>query len=142
MNGAINLRGRSSLLDNFIGSLKNKFYSLNAVTVYHEKLPKELTIPSMYFPAPITTPISHSKDEYRVNYTINVQIFESNTLKAVKKAEQVATKIRKAKGIVNFVDKEGNVTEDYFIVDSISTQEMAYGIAQVTIDWHYDFNYI
>lgn len=129
------------MLDQMLGSIKAYFYKLWNVGVYDKELPEEVKVPSMYFPQPNILPTPHTKESYRNNYTMNVQMLAQDSKEAVEKAEMIAQSIRQNNFKIPILNEDGSETGGHLIFESVEVMKMEEMIAQVMLEWYYDFPY-
>lgn len=129
------------MLDQFIGSIKNYFYTRNNVPIYDEEIPDTIQVPSMYFPQPNILPLPFTKGSYQNNYIMNIQVFEEDTPKAMSKAESIAQTIRSNKNQIPLLNADGTATEKLITFSSVACERMESGIVQVRLEWENEFNY-
>lgn len=131
------------MLEQFIGTIKNYFYTRFPVPVFDKELPENLIVPSLYFPQPEIMDGYYSKNKYQVNYTLDVQIFHKSTAEALQVAESITQEIRRNKSVMHLIHADGTVSDESIFFDTITSMEMGTeGIVQVRLMWSYEYDYI
>ncbi|MES1049349.1 hypothetical protein FOA24_07800 [Bacillus thuringiensis] len=125
------------------GSMKAFVYdSLPANTfVYHDQVPEELVIPSVYYPILSINDDKTSKDHYTLLYTMIVRFFNTTTDKAMQTAEMIANKIRSKGYTVHIRNEDGNESMDTIYFRRVTTAPSGVGSAQLTMIFEYQQAY-
>ncbi|EOP60962.1 hypothetical protein IKQ_06193 [Bacillus cereus VDM053] len=125
------------------GSMKAFVYdSLPTNTfVYHDQVPEELVIPSVYYPILSINDDKTSKDHYTLLYTMIVRFFNTTTDKAMQTAEMIANKIRSKGYTVHLRNEDGNESMDTIYFRRVTTAPSGVGSAQLTMIFEYQQTY-
>lgn len=126
------------------GSMKAfVFDSLPSNTlVYHDQVPEELAIPSVYFPILSINDDKTSKDHFTLLYTMTVRFFNTSTDKAMQAAEKVANKIRSNGYTVHLRNEDGSESFDTIYFRRVTTAPSGVGSAQLTMIFEYQQAYV
>ncbi|MEX0134922.1 hypothetical protein MRBLBA71_001459 [Bacillus nitratireducens] len=125
------------------GSMKAFVYdSLPTNTfAYHDQVPEELVIPSVYYPILSINDDKTSKDHYTLLYTMIVRFFNTTTDKAMQTAEMIANKIRSKGYTVHLRNEDGNESMDTIYFRRVTTAPSGVGSAQLTMIFEYQQTY-
>jgi len=125
------------------GSMKAFVYdSLPANTfVYHDQVPEELVIPSVYYPILSINDDKTSKDHYTLLYTMIVRFFNTTTDKAMQTAEMIANKIRSNGYTVHLRNEDSSESMDTTYFRRVTTAPSGVGSAQLTMIFEYQQAY-
>lgn len=117
------------------GSMKAFVYdSLPTNTfAYHDQVPEELVIPSVYYPILSINDSKTSKDHYTLLYTMIVRFFNTTTDKAMQTAEMIANKIRSNGYTVHLRNEDGSESLDTIYIRRVTTAPSGVGSAQLTM---------
>ncbi|HDR4568982.1 phage tail terminator family protein [Bacillus paranthracis] len=126
------------------GSMKAFVYdSLPDNTLaYHDQVPEELVIPSVYYPILSINDDKTSKDHYTLLYTMVVRFFNETTDKAMQAAEKVANKIRSGGYTVHLRNEDGSESIDTIYFRRVTTAPSGVGSAQLTMIFEYQQAYV
>ncbi|MBO1583125.1 DUF6838 family protein [Bacillus sp. XF8] len=126
------------------GSMKAFVYSdLPSNTLaYHDQVPEELAIPSVYFPILSINDDKTSKDHYTLLYTMTVRFFNTTTDKAMQEAEKVANKIRSNGYTIHLRNVDGSESIDTIYFQRVTTAPSGVGSAQLTMIFEYQQAYV
>lgn len=125
--------GGKMLLEQIIGSIQAYFCQVWPVTLYTDKVPTELEIPSLYIPVPSANDADFSKDAYSNLYTQKVNLYAATDSAALLKAEEIAQSIRKKKYIIPIQNEDGSEAGVLLRFSRINTNIIADYTAQVTM---------
>ncbi|PEE26067.1 hypothetical protein, partial [Bacillus toyonensis] len=75
---------------------------------YHDQVPEEIRIPSVYFPHLSTNDLKNTKDHFTLLYTMTVRFFNATTEEAMELADEIANKIRRSGYTLNLRNEDGS----------------------------------
>lgn len=118
-------------------------YDINPVKVYTDRIPQDMDIPCMYFPAPIVTSSPDTITGYRNTYQLFIKLFAKKTQQAHSKAHEIAEKLRASRGIIPVVGFDGDQSEEYMQVNlDVQTKAVDDGVAQLAVKWESQYPFI
>ncbi|MBO1583152.1 DUF6838 family protein [Bacillus sp. XF8] len=125
------------------GSMKAFVYDNlpNGTFAYHDQVPEELVIPSVYYPILSINDSKTSKDHYTLLYTMTVRFFNTTTDKAMQAAEKVANKIRSNGYTMPLRNVDGSESIDTIYFQRVTTAPSGVGSAQLTMIFEYQQAY-
>ncbi|HWR07102.1 hypothetical protein [Sporomusa sp.] len=130
------------MLQDEIGSIMKSCHTLNPVKIYPERIPQNMSIPSMYFPVPLVSSSGDTFSTYRNSYQLFIKVFACTTQEAHNKAHIIAEGIRKARCVIPVISQAGPPTGLYMRLSSdIQTKELDDGVAQITLKWDSRYPY-
>lgn len=126
------------------GSMKAFVYDNlpSGTFAYHDQVPEELVIPSVYYPILSINDSKNSKDHYTLLYTMTVRFFNTTTDKAMQAAEKVANKIRSNGYTIHLRNVDGSESTDTIYFQRVTTAPSGVGSAQLTMIFEYQQAYI
>ncbi|PEU05225.1 hypothetical protein CN527_02475 [Bacillus cereus] len=126
------------------GSMKAFVYDSlpNNTLAYHDQVPEELVIPSVYYPILSINDLKTSKDHYTLLYTMTVRFFNTTTDKAMQAAENVANKIRSNGYTIHLRNVDGSESIDTIYFQRVTTAPSGVGSAQLTMIFEYQQAYM
>jgi len=136
--------GEIIMYEQIHGSMKAFVYdSLPAnIFAYHDQVPEELVIPSVYYPILSINDSKTSKDHYTLLYTMTVRFFNATTDKAMQTAEKVANKIRSNGYTVHLRNEDGSESIETIYFRRVTTAPSGVGSAQLTMIFEYQQAYV
>lgn len=129
-------------IDQMLGSIKGYFYKQWNVVCLTKQIPIEVPIPSMFFPSSNTIANPDTKLNYENTYSLNVKLFHQSSAEALIQAENIAQSIRKHRESIPLLNPDGTETSNSIIFERIETEIIDTGVAQISLQWNYKFNYI
>lgn len=130
------------MLQDEIGSIMKFCYGKNPVKVYADRIPQNMVIPSMYFPAPIVVSSGDTTTTYRNSYQLFVKIFAASSQQAHTTAHYIAEGIRQRRCIIPVIALDGTYTGKYMrLKTDIQTKELDDGVAQLALKWDSRYAY-
>lgn len=125
------------------GSMKAFVYdSLPTNTfAYHDQVPEEIVIPSVYYPILSINDTKTSKDHYTLLYTMTVRFFNATTDIAMQTAEKVANQIRSNGYTIHLRNEDGSESTDTVYFQRVTTAPSGVGSAQLTMIFEYQQAY-
>ena len=109
--------------------------------VYHDQVPEEIRIPSVYFPHLSTNDLKNTKDHFTLLYTMTVRFFNATTKEAMELADKIANKIRRSGYTLNLRNEDGSESTDDVYFLRVSTAPVVVGSAQLTMIFEYQQTY-
>lgn len=109
---------------------------------YHDQVPEEIRIPSVYFPHLSTNDLKNTKDHFTLLYTMTVRFFNATTEAAMELADEVANKIRRSGYTLNLRNEDGSESTDDVYFLRVTTAPVVVGSAQLTMIFEYQQTYI
>lgn len=100
---------------------------------YHDQVPEEIRIPSVYFPHLSTNDLKNTKDHFTLLYTMTVRFFNATTEEAMVLADEVANKIRRSGYTLNLRNEDGSESTDDVYFRRVTTAPVVVGSAQLTM---------
>ena len=110
--------------------------------VYHDQVPEEIRIPSVYFPHLSTNDLKNTKDHFTLLYTMTVRFFNATTKEAMELADKIANKIRRSGYTLNLRNEDGSESTDDVYFLRVTTAPVVVGSAQLTMIFEYEQSYI
>ncbi|MGZ7151882.1 hypothetical protein [Bacillus sp. BC08] len=108
---------------------------------YHEQVPEEIRIPSVYFPHLSTNDMNNTKDSFTLLYTMTVRIFYATSSEAMQIAEEIADKIRRSRTLY-LRNEDGSESSDTVYFKRVTTAPSGVGSAQLTMIFEYQQAYV
>lgn len=131
------------MLQDEIGSIMRCCYDINPVKIYTDRIPQDMTIPCMYFPAPIVISVTDTITGYRNTYQLFVKVFAKKTQQAHFKAHEIAEKMRASRGIIPVIGFNGDPSEEYMQVNlGLQTKVIDDGVVQLALKWDSQYPFI
>lgn len=125
------------MLQDEFGSIMKFCYNHNPVKIYSDRIPQDMIIPCMYFPAPIVLSSSDTITSYKNTYQMFVKVFAEKTQQAHRQVHSIAEELRKARGIIATINLDGTPTNEYMSIDlDIQTKSLDEGIVQLALRWN------
>ncbi|HFK1428027.1 MULTISPECIES: hypothetical protein [Bacillus cereus group] len=109
--------------------------------VYHDQVPEEIRIPSVYFPHLSTNDLKNTKDHFTLLYTMTVRFFNATTKEAMELADKIANKIRRSGYTLNLRNEDGSESTDDVYFLRVTTAPVVVGSAQLTMIFEYQQTY-
>ncbi|PER25435.1 hypothetical protein [Bacillus cereus] len=109
---------------------------------YHDQVPEEIRIPSVYFPHLSTNDLKNTKDHFTLLYTMTVRFFNATTEEAMELADEIANKIRRSGYTLNLRNEDGSESTDTVYFRRVTTAPVVVGSAQLTMIFEYQEAYI
>ncbi|MCS3600147.1 MULTISPECIES: hypothetical protein [Bacillus] len=107
---------------------------------YHEQVPEEIRVPSVYFPHLSTNDLGTSKDSFSLLYTMTVRFFYATSSEAMQIAEGIADKIRRSR-ILYLRNEDGSESVDTVYFKRVTTAPSGVGSSQLTMIFEYQQAY-
>ncbi|WCS66558.1 terminal tail protein [Bacillus phage 0105phi7-2] len=107
---------------------------------YHEQVPEEIRIPSVYFPHLSTNDMNNTKDSFTLLYTMTVRFFNATSSEAMQIAEEIADKIRRSRTLY-LRNEDGSESSDTVYFKRVTTAPSGVGSAQLTMIFEYQQAY-
>ncbi|MEH7186475.1 hypothetical protein [Bacillus toyonensis] len=107
---------------------------------YHEQVPEEIRIPSVYFPHLSTNDMNNTKDSFTLLYTMTVRFFYATSSEAMQIAEEIADKIRRSRTLY-LRNEDGSESSDTVYFKRVTTAPSGVGSAQLTMIFEYQQAY-
>lgn len=123
------------LLNPEIGSIVKTFQSINKVPVYIDLIPKNFSVPSMYFPTPQTDSYRSSFSGFTKDYQIFVKVFDKSSLLAQNAAENITNNILENHSVIPIYNPDGTQSGYYLRIDKIVSRKIDEGVIQIEINW-------
>lgn len=131
------------MLQDEIGSVMRFCYDINPVKIYTDRIPQDMVVPCMYFPAPIVTSSTDTITGYRNTYQLFVKVFAQKTQQAHIKAHEIAEQIRACRGIIAVIGFDGDPSQEYMQVNlGLQTKVIDDGVVQLAIKWDSQYPFI
>ncbi|MFJ6034313.1 hypothetical protein CN544_28645 [Bacillus toyonensis] len=108
---------------------------------YHEQVPEEIRIPSVYFPHLSTNDMNNTKDSFTLLYTMTVRFFYATSSEAMQIAEEIADKIRRSRTLY-LRNEDGSESSDTVYFKRVTTAPSGVGSAQLTMIFEYQQAYV
>lgn len=108
---------------------------------YHDQVPEEIRIPSVYFPHLSTNDLKNTKDHFTLLYTMTVRFFNATTKEAMELADKIANKIRRSGYTLNLRNEDGSESTDDVYFLRVTTAPVVVGSAQLTMIFEYQQTY-
>lgn len=109
---------------------------------YHDQVPEEIRIPSVYFPHLSTNDLKNTKDHFTLLYTMTVRFFNATTEEAMELADEIANKIRRSGYTLNLLNEDGSESTDDVYFLRVTTAPVVVGSAQLTMIFEYQQTYL
>lgn len=109
---------------------------------YHDQVPEEIRIPSVYFPHLSTNDLKNTKDHFTLLYTMTVRFFNATTEEAMELADEIANKIRRSGYTLNLRNEDGSESTDDVYFSRVTTAPVVVGSAQLTMIFEYQQTYL
>ncbi|PFM11696.1 hypothetical protein COJ40_09055 [Bacillus cereus] len=109
---------------------------------YHDQVPEEIKIPSVYFPQLSTNDLKNTKDHFTLLYTMTVRFFNATTEEAMELADGIANKIRRSGYTLNLRNEDGSESTDDVYFRRVTTAPVVVGSAQLTLIFEYQQTYL
>ncbi|WP_157410642.1 hypothetical protein [Bacillus albus] len=109
---------------------------------YHDQVPEEIRIPSVYFPHLSTNDLKNTKDHFTLLYTMTVRFFNATTKEAMELADEIANKIRRSGYTLNLRNEDGSESADDVYFLRVTTAPVVVGSAQLTMIFEYQQTYL
>lgn len=109
---------------------------------YHDQVPEEIRIPSVYFPHLSTNDLKNTKDHFTLLYTMTVRFFNATTEEAMELADEIANKIRRSGYTLNLRNEDGSESTDTVYFRRVTTAPVVVGSAQLTMIFEYQQTYL
>ncbi|EOQ15434.1 hypothetical protein KQ3_05903 [Bacillus cereus B5-2] len=109
---------------------------------YHDQVPEEIRIPSVYFPHLSTNDLKNTKDHFTLLYTMTVRFFNATTEEAMELADEIANKIRRSGYTLSLRNEDGSESTDDVYFRRVTTAPVVVGSAQLTMIFEYQQTYI
>lgn len=107
---------------------------------YHEQVPEEIRVPSVYFPHLSTNDSGTSKDSFSLLYTMTVRFFYATSSEAMQIAEGIADKIRRSRTLY-LRNEDGSESVDTVYFKRVTTAPSGVGSSQLTMIFEYQQAY-
>ena len=131
------------MLQDEIGSILRFCYDINPVKIYTDRIPQDMAIPCMYFPAPMVISAVDTITGYRNTYQLFAKVFDKKTQQAHVKAHEIAEKIRASRGIIPVIGFNGDPSEEYMQVNlGLQTKVIDDGVVQLALKWDSQYPFI
>ncbi|MGX5574119.1 hypothetical protein ACWKTS_22570 [Bacillus toyonensis] len=124
------------------GSMKAFVFDnlLQGTFAYHEQVPEEIRVPSVYFPHLSTNDMNNTKDSFTLLYTMTVRFFNATSSEAMQIAEEIADKIRRSRTLY-LRNEDGSESSDTVYFKRVTTAPSGVGSAQLTMIFEYQQAY-
>ncbi|MDR4942924.1 hypothetical protein COM40_12090 [Bacillus wiedmannii] len=109
---------------------------------YHDQVPEEIRIPSVYFPHLSTNDLKNTKDHFTLLYTMTVRFFNATTEEAMELADEIANKIRRSGYTLSLRNEDGSESTDDVYFLRVTTAPVVVGSAQLTMIFEYQQTYL
>ncbi|BCC74241.1 hypothetical protein BCJMU51_p2096 (plasmid) [Bacillus cereus] len=109
---------------------------------YHDQVPEEIRIPSVYFPHLSTNDLKNTKDHFTLLYTMTVRFFNVTTEEAMMLADNIANKIRRSGYKLSLRNEDGSESTDDVYFRRVTTAPVVVGSAQLTMIFEYQQTYL
>ncbi|MDX5886264.1 hypothetical protein ACQVN8_25610 [Bacillus paranthracis] len=109
---------------------------------YHDQVPEEIRIPSVYFPHLSTNDLKNTKDHFTLLYTMTVRFFNATTEEAMMLADEIADKIRRSGYKLSLRNEDGSESTDDVYFRRVTTAPVVVGSAQLTMIFEYQQTYL
>lgn len=109
---------------------------------YHDQVPEEIRIPSVYFPHLSTNDLKNTKDHFTLLYTMTVRFFNATTEEAMELADEIANKIRRSGYTLSLRNEDGSESTDDVYFHRVTTAPVVVGSAQLTMIFEYQQTYL
>lgn len=109
---------------------------------YHDQVPEEIRIPSVYFPHLSTNDLKNTKDHFTLLYTMTVRFFNATTEEAMMLADDIANKIRRSGYTLYLRNEDGSESTDTVYFKRVTTAPVVVGSAQLTMIFEYQQTYL
>ncbi|MCU5173776.1 hypothetical protein [Bacillus paranthracis] len=109
---------------------------------YHDQVPEEIRIPSVYFPHLSTNDLKNTKDHFTLLYTMTVRFFNATTEEAMMLADEIANKIRRSGYKLSLRNEDGSESTDDVYFRRVTTAPVVVGSAQLTMIFEYQQTYL
>ncbi|EJV56008.1 hypothetical protein IEO_05509 [Bacillus wiedmannii] len=109
---------------------------------YHDQVPEEIKVPSVYFPHLSTNDLKNTKDHFTLLYTMTVRFFNATTEEAMELADEIANKIRRSGYTLNLRNEDGSESTDDVYFSRVTTAPVVVGSAQLTMIFEYQQTYL
>ncbi|EEM68483.1 MULTISPECIES: hypothetical protein [Bacillus cereus group] len=107
---------------------------------YHDQVPEEIRVPSVYFPHLSTNDSGTSKDSFSLLYTMTVRFFYATSSEAMQIAEGIADKIRRSRTLY-LRNEDGSESVDTVYFKRVTTAPSGVGSSQLTMIFEYQQAY-
>lgn len=107
---------------------------------YHDQVPEEIRIPSVYFPHLSANDTNNTKDSFTLLYTMTVRFFYATSSEAMQIAEEIADKIRRSRTLY-LRNEDGSESSDTVYFKRVTTAPSGVGSAQLTMIFEYQQAY-
>jgi 5-hydroxyisourate hydrolase-like protein (transthyretin family) len=102
---------------------------------YFDRVPENMIIPCVFYPAPTLDPDSFSTSAFSTVFTMYVKVMDISNLSAAGKASKVIQAICKNRYKVPLVDENGKKTGKNFRIESLKSEKVDEGVYQLTFTW-------
>lgn len=109
---------------------------------YHEQVPEEIRVPSVYFPHLSTNDLKNTKDTFTLLYTMTVRFFNATTEEAMSLSDGIANLIRRSGYTLNLRNEDGSESTDTVYFRRVTTAPVEVGSSQLTMIFEYQQTYI
>ncbi|MCU5717544.1 hypothetical protein OCB69_20860 [Bacillus cereus] len=109
---------------------------------YHDQVPEEIRVPSVYFPHLSTNDLKNTKDHFTLLYTMTVRFFNATTEEAMELADEIANKIRRSGYKLSLRNEDGSESTDDVYFRRVTTAPVVVGSAQLTMIFEYQQTYL
>lgn len=122
-----------------IAAIVKFLHGANPVSLYYDEVPQDFFVPSMYFPVPQLTSNQETVRSFRNNYAMFIKVFEKDTSSAQKKALVLSDSLNVKRLRVPLYDLQGVPTGDFLRLNSVTSNKVDDGVAQIGISWHSNY---
>lgn len=123
------------MLTQEIGSIINYMNLINPVKIYIDEIPKNMIIPSMYFPAPQLDSGNDSLSSYISDYSMFVKVFEKTSQESFSTSEKLINEVCAARNIIPVINEDGTSTNNFLRVELKNCRGIDRGVVQIEVRW-------
>ena len=124
------------MIQDEISSIARFCYNRNTVKLYFDRIPQNMCIPCMYFPAPFVVSSSDTIGAYCNVYQLFIKVFSIKTQDAHREAHAIAEALRRARGVIPVINLDGTLSGEFMQINmDIETKPLDEGVAQLSLKW-------
>ena len=130
------------MIQDEISSIARFCYDKNPAKLYFDRIPQNMVIPCMYFPAPVVGSSPDTIGAYLNVYQLFIKVFAVKTQDAHRDAHVIAEAIRRARGVIPVINPDGNLSGGFMQINlDIQTKPLDDGVAQLSLKWKSRYKY-
>lgn len=108
---------------------------LLGIKSYFDRVPENMIIPCVFYPAPEAEPDSFSTSSFATTFTMYAKVMDISNLSAAGKVSELLQSISRNRNRIPLVDENGQKTGGNFRIVGLKSGKVDEGVYQMEITW-------